>query len=76
MSKYDNPGKVDVEKAAEGIIDNGGGMTSSQRGDSTHNTAYSRDDNRHLSWDESSDGSVSNVHTDRDNRSYTQYGNK
>ncbi len=75
MSKYNNPGTVDVEKAAESIIAAGGGMTSSQKDGYIHNTAYSKDENRHLSWDEFPDGSVKNVHTDKDNRSYTQYGN-
>lgn len=76
MSKYDNPGKVNVERAAESIVENGGGMSSSWKGDHTHHTAYSKSENRHLSWDESSDGKVSNVHTDKDGKSYTQYGNK
>ena len=75
MSKYDNPGRVDVERAAESILDNGGGMTSSWKGDHTHNTAYSKDEDWHLSWDEYPDGSIKNVHTDKDGRSYTQYGN-
>ena len=73
MSKYNNPGRVDVERASEGILDNGGGMSSTWKGDHTHNTAYSKSENRHLSWDEYPDGSVKNVHTDKDNRSYTQY---
>ena len=75
MSKYSNPGKVDVDKAAESIVRNGGGMSSSEKGDHTHYTAYSRDENRHLSWDKDREGNISNVHTDKDNRSYTQYGN-
>ena len=73
VAKYSNPGKVDVERAAEGILDNGGGMSSVQRDGYVHNTAYSRDENRHLSWDEYPDGSVKNVHTDKDGRAYTQY---
>lgn len=76
MSKYDNPGKVDVERASESILDNGGGMNSSQKDGYVHNTAYSKDENRHLSWDEYPDGSVDNVHTDKDGHSYTQYGKK
>ena len=76
MSLFSNPGKVDVERAAESIVENGGGMSSTQKGDHTHHTAYSRDENRHLSWDEDKDGNVSNVHTDKNARSYTQYGNK
>jgi hypothetical protein len=76
MSKYNNPGTVDVNRAAESIVDNGGGISSRNRGDHIHNTAYSKDGNRHLSWDEYPDGSVKNVHTDKDGHSYTQYGNK
>ncbi len=74
-AKYDNPGRVDVEKAAEGILDAGGGMNSTQKDGYIHNTAYSKDENRHLSWDEYPDGSIRNVHTDKDNRAYTQYNN-
>ena len=76
MAKYDNPGIVDVERAAEDIVENGGGMSSCIKGDHIHNTAFSKDENRHLSWDEYPDGSIRNVHTDKDGRSYTQYGNK
>ena len=74
MSKYNNPGTVDVEKAAETIVENGGGMSSRWKDDHIHHTAYSKDENRHLSWDESPDGTISNVHTDKDGKSYTQYG--
>ena len=76
MSLFSNPGKVDVERAAESIVENGGGMSSTQKGDHTHHTAYSRDENRHLSWDEDKDGNVSNVHTDKGGRSYTDYGKR
>ena len=77
MSKpYNNPGNVDVEKAAASIVAAGGGRTEQDKGDHIHKVAYSRDENRHLSWDESKkDGSVSNVHTDRNNSPYTNYGN-
>lgn len=75
MSKYSNPGKVDVERAAEGILDSGGGMTSRRKDDHIHNTAYSKDQNRRLSWDQYPDGSVKNVHTSKNGRSNTQYGN-
>ena len=75
MSKHDNPGRVDVEKAADSIVENGGGRSSTQKDGYIHHTAYSRDENRHLSWDEYPDGSVKNVHTDKDGKSYTQYGN-
>ena len=76
MSKYDNPGKVNVERAAEGILNSGGGMTSRTRSDGTiHNTVYSKDENRRLSWDEHPDGRVTDVHTSKGGRSYTGYGN-
>lgn len=75
MAKYYNPGKVDVERAAEGIIESGGAITSKQRDGYIHNTAYSKDENRRLSWDEYPDGSVKDVHTSKGGRSYTEYGN-
>ncbi len=74
-AKYDNPGKVDVERAAESIVDAGGGMKSEQKDGYIHNTAYSRDENRHLSWNEYPDGHIGEVHTDKGNHAYTQYGN-
>ena len=74
-AKNNNPGKVDVERAAESILDNGGGINSVQKDGYVHNSAYSKTENRHLSWDEYPDGSVRNVHTDKDNKAYTQYGN-
>lgn len=75
MAKYSNPGKVDVERAAESILDNGGGMSSKWKGDHIHHSAYSKDENVHLSWDEYPDGSVKNVHTDKNGRSRTDFGN-
>lgn len=75
MSKFNNPGTVNVEKAAEGIVAAGGGITSRTKSDGTiHNTAYSKDENRRLSWDEHPDGSISDVHTSKGGRSYTGYG--
>ena len=73
--QYENPGKVDVERAAEGILDAGGGISSKWEGDHIHNSAYSRTENRHLSWDEYPDGTIKNVHTDKNGRGYTEYGN-
>jgi hypothetical protein len=75
VSKHSNPGIVDVERAAEGILDSGGGMTSRQKDDHIHNTVYSKDENRRLSWDEYSDGSIKDVHTSKNGRSDTEYGN-
>lgn len=37
-----------------------------------HHSISSRDDNRHLSYDEK-DGKYDNVHTDKDNHGYTTY---
>ena len=74
-NKYYNPGSVDVERAAESIVNAGGGISSVQRDGYIHHTAYSKDDNRHLSWNEYSDGSIGEVHTDKNGRAYTQYGN-
>ena len=59
MSKHYNPGNVDVERATEAILDSGGGMNSTQRDGYIHNTVYSKN----------------NVHTSRNGRSYTEYGN-
>ena len=73
MAKFSNPGKVDVERAAEGILDNGGGMTSRREDDHIHNTAYSKENGQRLSWDEYPDGSIKNVHTSKGGRSYMQY---
>lgn len=68
-----NPGRVDVEKATEGILAAGGGINSVQKDGYIHHSAYSKDENRHLSWNEYPDGSIGEVHTDKDNRPYTQY---
>jgi hypothetical protein len=74
MADYNNPGNVNIEAAVNSIIGNGGGISERINTDgSTHVTAYSRDENRHLSYD-TKDGKYYNVHTDKDNRGYTQYG--
>jgi len=75
MSKYNNPGKVDVERAAQSIVDNGGGWSSKWEGDHKHHSAYLKSEDWHLSWDEYPDGSIGNVHSDKNNRSYMWYGN-
>ena len=75
-SKYTNPGKVNVEKAVDSIVKSGGGTSSQQKDGYVHHTAYSTTENRHLSYDKYPDGSIKNVHTDKDNKGYTTYGNK
>ena len=73
-AKYDNPGRVDVEKAAESILDNGGGMNSQQRDGYIHNTVYSKGEGgRQLSWNEYPDGRIGEVHSSVYGKSYTQY---
>ena len=76
--KHENPGHVDVERALEGILDNpgGGGVSSKWEGDHIHNSAYIKDENHHLSWDEYPDGRIENVYTDRNGSGYTWYGEK
>ena len=73
---YNNPGKVDVERASESSLERGGGVSSKWEGNHIHNTAYSKEENRHLSWDEYPDGSIKDVHTDRNGNKYTDYGKK
>ena len=73
-SWYDNPGKVDVERAVKGIVDAGGGVNVQQKDGYVHKVAYSTTENRHFSYDEYPDGTIKNVHTDKDNHGYTTYG--
>lgn len=73
-SKYYNPGKVNLDRAIEGIVNDGGEVTVQDKGSYEHIVAYSRKSNRHLSFDVYPDGHVENVHTDKDNRGYTTYG--
>lgn len=77
MSRYYNPGKVDVERAAASIIAAGGQRTSTRKDGYTHHSVYviNKGHDRHLSWDEYDDGTIRNVHsTDDDGPLYT-YGN-
>ena len=74
MAKYSNPGKVDVERAAESIVANGGGIKSEWKDGYIHNTAYSKEEGgKRLSWNEHPDGSITDVHSSRNGRSYMQY---
>ena len=77
MSRYSNPGKVDVERAAAGIIAAGGVKTSTRKDGYTHYSVYvvNKGHDRHLSWDEYDDGSIRNVHTTDDIGPYVTYGN-
>ena len=77
MSRYYNPGKVDVERAAEAIIAAGGHKTSTRRNGYTHYSVYvvNKGHDRHLSWDEYDDGTITNVHSTDDNGPLYTYGN-
>lgn len=74
MAEYSNAGYVNVKEVERSILANGGGKSEHTNYDgSTHVTVYSRSENRHLSYDIDSGGNISNVHTDKDNRGYTDY---
>ena len=75
MADLFNAGKVNIEAAERSIVENGGGKTVQQKDGYEHHVAYSRDENRHLSYDKYPDGTIKNVHTDKDNKSYMDYGN-
>lgn len=75
-SEYYNPGKVDIEKAVEGIRNAGGGTNVQHEADHDHHVAYAREKgyDRHFSYDEYPDGTIKNVHTDKDGEGYMTYG--
>ncbi len=75
MAKYSNPGTVDIDRATDSILSSGGGIHEKEPDENgtTHISVYSTSDNRHLSYDQDSEGNYSNVHTDKDNRGYMNY---
>lgn len=74
MAKHSNSGTVNIESATNSILSSGGGRNERLNSDgSTHVSVYSTTENRHLSYDVNRDGSYSNVHTDKNNRSYMDY---
>lgn len=77
MSRYSNPGKVDIERAAADIIASGGSRTSERKNGYTHHTVYlhNKGHDRHLSWDEYDDGTIKNVHSTDDRGPAYTYGN-
>ncbi len=69
-----NPGVVDVERAAENIVGEHGGMNSVRRSDgSIHHTAFSKDEERRLSWNEQTDGTITDVHTTSGGKDHVTY---
>ena len=74
MAKWYNPGIVDVKAAERSILANGGGRSERPNRDgTTHVTVYSREENRHFSYDVDSSGRISNFHTDKDNHAFLDY---
>ena len=66
MANRYNPGTIDTEKVKESIVASGGSVTVRERADgSTHTTAYSRSEDRRVSWDTDKDGTVSGVHSSK-----------
>lgn len=74
MAKNKNQGIVDINKATDSIVNNGGGVNSKFNSDgSIHVSVYSKKENRHLSYNEDKDGNITDVHTDKDNRAHMDY---
>ncbi len=74
MANNLNPGTINIEMATQAIVNNGRGISERANSDgTTHYTVFSRDENRHLSYDVDKDGKYSNVHTDKNNHAYTDY---
>jgi len=77
MSKSNNynPGTVNVSQ----VLETSRGVSSTQRRDgSIHTTAYDRERNARVSYDEAPDGTISRVHSTRqsDNSHTTYKGGK
>jgi len=74
MAKNYNAGNINIEAVTRSILAAGGGISEKTNSDgSTHVSVYSRSENRHLSYDKDKDGTIYNVHTDKDNRAYMDY---
>lgn len=71
MSKNYNPGNVNTNR----VIDNADGVNSRTGSDGKiHNTAYDKNSNSRLSWNEKPDGTITDVHSTRqDDNSHTDY---
>lgn len=72
-----NPGTIDTEKVKESIVASGGGVTVREHEDgSTHTTAYSRSEDRRVSWDTDKDGTISSVHSSKGSKHVNYKGGK
>lgn len=75
-NNYNNPGVVNIEALKDSFTNNGGAIESHQMADGrTHYTGHFYDPGRtdRASWNEDSDGNVSDFHTTRDNGDHTDY---
>ncbi|MBO7718060.1 hypothetical protein J6S37_01010 [Candidatus Saccharibacteria bacterium] len=66
--------KINVEKTAQIIVEKGGEYTARKQGDHIHHSACLEEEKWHLSWDEYPDGTVKNVRSDKNGRSYMFLG--
>ena len=73
MAKYQNPGRVDVERMESAIIAAGGGRNESKSGGVTHVTVYARSRDWHLSYNIQSDGTITDVHSTKEGRPIYDY---
>ena len=74
MAKFYDCGNVNLEKARETILRNGGGESLTHYRDGTvHHSLYLKTCNWHLSWDEHPDGMIDNVHSDLNNKARWGY---
>lgn len=74
MARYYNAASVNIEAATRSVLDNGGGIHErSNRDGSTHITVYSRNSDRHFSYDLYPDGSVRNFHSSDGRGPYVDY---
>ena len=73
MESYINPGRIDLEKAREGILRAGGDETRTNKGDHIHVTLYLKSRNWRLSYDDYGNGDYRNVHTTNEKLFHMSY---
>lgn len=73
MADKSNPGIVNVNAVESSILNNGGGKRERPNYDgSTHVTLFDTN-GRHISYDRSVSGEISNVHSSKRGHSYMDY---
>lgn len=73
MAQYYNPGRVNVEAMEHAILNAGGGKSVKISGGVKHVSVYLSSQSWHLSYDIQPDGSITNVHSTKDNRPFYDY---